>query len=103
MSSQAYSEQIKLFTDSEVIAKVVQEKIAASFPRLTVEITEEAPKENSKLTKAVIITGLYNACVEPLTDFVVPLAMQINAVLYVLFDKDPARNMNDCYDWSQDS
>lgn len=100
MSSQQYSEQIKLFTDSEVMAKVVQGRIKDSFPRLTVEITEEAPKENPKLTKAVIITGLYDACVEPLTDLVVPLAMQIKAVLYVLFDEDPVGNVNDCYDWS---
>ena len=100
MSSQQNSNQIKLFTESSVMARVVKAKIKNSFPKLTVKLAKETPKENPGVTNVVIVTGIYDACVTPLTDLVVPLAIEINVVLYILFDKDLAGNMNDCYDWS---
>lgn len=82
------------------MAQVVKTKIKNDFPRLNVVIAKETPKENPKLTNAITITGLYNACVEPLTDFLVPLAMNNNAVLCVMFDKDPAGNTETRHNFS---
>ena len=102
MSSQQCSEQIKIFVQSVVMAKVVQGTIKNSFPRLNVEIVKENPKENPSLSDAVVISDLYDSCVEPLTDLVVPLSIKIKAVLYVSFEKDRVGNTQDSYDWSQD-
>ena len=100
MPVQTYSEQVKLYIQSPVMARVVQAKIKNDFPKLTVALTQEAPKENPKLANAITITGLYDACVEPLTDFVVPFAMDNNAILRLMFDKDPAGNTETCHDFS---
>lgn len=99
MSSQR-SEQVKLYIQSYVIAKVIQTKIKNDFPRLSVTLTGEAPKENSSLKHCITITELYDACVDSLTDFVVPFAMDNNAILRVMFDKDPAGNTETCHDFS---
>jgi len=100
MASQQCSEQIKLYLQSPIMAKVVQAKIKNSFPRLNIVVAQEVAKENPKLTNTITITGLYNACVEPLTEFLVPFAMDNNAVLCVMFDKDPAGNTETRHDFS---
>lgn len=103
MSSQC-NDCIKIFIQSSVMAKIVQGKILKDFPRLNVTIGKESPRENSRLTSAVTVSDIYDSCVEPLTDMVLLLAVD-KAVIYVLFDKDPAGNTHDLYDlydWSQE-
>lgn len=100
MSSQQCSERVKLYLQSSVMAQVVKARIKNDFPKLTVVLTREVAKENPKLTNALTVTGLYDACVEPLTDFLVPFAMDNNAILCVMFDKDPAGNTETRHNFS---
>jgi len=102
MLSRQYTDRVKIFTRSEVMAKVVRGAILKDFPRLTVETGKESPKENPSLTDVVVISGFYNSCVEPATDLIVSLAIKAKAVLYVLFDKDRVGNTHSPYDWSRD-